>query len=112
MEKYFCPICGCELKQGQYEFDGDTADLHVVYCSECGESDGMKVHDSMVAAEKFCRDTIDDFESRYDAAIDVEVKTSCSLQDADPQFYSEIADKLNEWSEEHECDKFTPEDIF
>jgi hypothetical protein len=33
--KYYCPQCGTELKQGQYNFDENTGNLHVCCCPNC-----------------------------------------------------------------------------
>ena len=112
MSKYYCPICGSELEHGQYAFDEVSGNLCVVNCPNCTESEGMVVHDSEEAAAKYCEDNIEDFRARYDLALATEVKMSCSLEHADPRFYSEIADRLSEWSREKNDDEFTPSEIF
>lgn len=47
MKKYYCPVCGTELEQGQYEFDYNTGNLHVVNCPTCTDSEGMTVATEM-----------------------------------------------------------------
>ena len=113
MRKYYCPACGAELEQGQYEYNYDSGELHVVDCPDCNGSVGMVVHDCYDAARKYCEDNIEDFLLRYDLALSVENKMRCSLEHADPQLYSEIADRINEWSDEHDNDEpITPDDLF
>ena len=112
MSKYYCPMCGTELEQGQYDFDPNTGDLHVTNCPNCSDSEGMRVHDSEEAAEKYCRDSIEDFNLRYELALNVENRMRCSLEHADPILYGEISDRLHEWSNGNEDDEFNPEDIF
>ena len=41
-ETYYCPICGEELHQGDYEYDYDYGELYVCECPNCGCS-GEKV---------------------------------------------------------------------
>ena len=51
-ERFFCPICGTELKQGQYEFDYDLGDIYTAGCPECGDC-GTRVLGEDEVIEKF-----------------------------------------------------------
>ena len=44
--KHYCPVCGAELEQGQYEYNYETGNIHVVHCPECSDSEGMVVSDT------------------------------------------------------------------
>ena len=120
MSKYYCPMCGTELEQGQYEFDPNTGNLHVVHCPNCYDSEGMVVHDEEQAdrkakedaAKKYVEDNIEDFDLRYDLALNAENRMRCSLEHADPSLYSEITDRFNEWCEENDYYEIDLDDIF
>lgn len=112
MSKYYCPACGAELEQGQFEFNYESGDMCLTKCPNGCDCEGMRVHDSEEAAEKYCRDSIEDFNLRYDLALNIENWLRCSLEHADPILYGEISDRLHEWSNGNEDDEFNPEDIF
>lgn len=33
---HYCPECGCELEQGEYEYDYESGKLVVCHCPDCG----------------------------------------------------------------------------
>lgn len=110
--KHYCPVCGAELKQGQYEYNHDTGNIHVVNCPECSDSEGMVVYDTENAVRKYVEENIDDFGLRYELALSVENKMRCSLQYADNILFNEIQDRIDEWCNINSHEEIPAEDIF
>lgn len=60
-ETYFCPICGTELKQGNYGYDENTGCIHVENCPNCTDGNGMTVNtqdDAEMIADNFAHPAI------------------------------------------------------
>lgn len=112
-EKFYCPNCGRRLKQSEYGFDNNTGNLHVAYCPDCGEV-GSVVHTAEQAIEKYCKENVENFELRYDLALDTENKMRCSLQYADHSLYDDLYERMVEWCEENDEDpeEYDIENIF
>ena len=112
-KNYYCPQCGRKLGKSDYGLDYNTVNLHVARCPDCGEI-GSVVHDAMQAVEKYVKENIENFDLRYELALDTENQMRCSLEYADNQLYTKIIDRMAEWCEENDEDinEFDVEDIF
>ena len=78
------------------------------YCNDYGFTGTDTIPDDCI---DYIISVIDDFEDRYNAAMDEMEKRRCTLSYADYDLFTEIIDSANDWMHDNNMKECTPEDI-